>query len=61
MKAIMFDLDGVLLNSSEANNSGISCYLALNNTPLIRSDFDDLISQDKIFERTGSLWNVLQK
>ena len=53
----MFDLDGVL-NSSDANNSGISCYLVLNNTPLMRSDFDGLISQDKIFERTGFLWNV---
>jgi len=57
----MFDLDGVLLNSSEANNSGISCYLALNNTPLIRSDFDDLVSQAKIFARTGSLRKVLQQ
>jgi hypothetical protein len=56
----MFDLDGVLLNSSEANNAGINCYLVLN-TPLIRSDFDGLISQDKIFERIGPLRNVLQK
>jgi len=57
----MFDQDRVIVNSWAANNADISCYLVLNNTPLMRSDFDGLVSQTKIFERTGSVGKVLQK
>ena len=58
MKGIIFDLDSVLVTSRAAKDAGISCYLVLNNTPLMRTDFDGLISQAQIFEKTGSLWNV---
>jgi len=61
VKGIIFDLDSVLVTSRAAKDAGISCYLVLNNTPLIGSDFDGLISQAKIFERTVSLRNVLCK
>jgi beta-phosphoglucomutase len=44
-----------------ANNAGIGCYLVLNNTPLSRSDFGGMIQQNRIFEKTGLLRNVLCK
>jgi beta-phosphoglucomutase len=44
-----------------ANNAGIDCYLVLNNTPLARSDFGGMIQQNRIFEKTGLLRNVLCK
>ncbi len=44
-----------------ADNAGIGCYVVLNNTPLRRSDFDGIISQYKIFDKTGSLRKVLCK
>jgi HAD superfamily hydrolase (TIGR01509 family) len=44
-----------------ANSAGIVCYVALNNTPLKRSDFDGIVSQERIFEKTGSLRRVLCK
>jgi beta-phosphoglucomutase-like phosphatase (HAD superfamily) len=42
-----------------ANGAGIACYVALNNTPLARSDFKGIIAEDRIFERTGMLRKVL--
>lgn len=42
-----------------ANSAGIACYVALNNTPLARSDFKGIIQEDRIFERTGMLRKVL--
>ena len=42
-----------------ANSAGISCYVALNNSPLARSDFAGMIPQDRIFEMTGLLVRVL--
>ena len=47
------------LGARAANNAGIACYVALNNTPLVRSDFQGIISQERIFERTGQLRKVL--
>lgn len=47
------------LGVKAANSAGIPCYVALNNTPLARSDFKDLIDEDRIFEKTGMLRNVL--
>jgi HAD superfamily hydrolase (TIGR01509 family) len=47
------------LGVKAANAAGIACYVALNNTPLARSDFAGLIPQDRIFERTGQLVSVL--
>jgi beta-phosphoglucomutase-like phosphatase (HAD superfamily) len=44
-----------------ANNAGIACYVALNNTPLAMSDFKGIIAEDRIFEKTGMLRKVLCK
>ncbi|HKZ62173.1 MAG TPA: HAD family phosphatase [Nitrososphaera sp.] len=49
------------LGVKAANSAGISCYVALNNTPLLRSDFGGIIPQNKIFEKTGLLKKVLCK
>lgn len=42
-----------------ANNAGVICHVALNNTPLARSDFKGIIPEDRIFEKTGLLRMVL--
>ena len=42
-----------------ANSASIGCYVALNNTPLARSDFKGIIPEERIFERTGMLRRVL--
>jgi len=47
------------LGVKAANSAGIGCYVALNNTPLARSDFGGMIPQDRIFEKTGLLRRVL--
>lgn len=44
-----------------ANNAGIPCYVALNNSPLKRSDFESIIPQDRIFSMTSQLRGVLCK
>jgi beta-phosphoglucomutase-like phosphatase (HAD superfamily) len=44
-----------------ANSAGISCYVALNNTPLARSDFKGIMPEDRIFERTDMLRRVLRR
>jgi len=49
------------LGVKAANSAGISCYVALNNTPLLRSDFGGIIPQNKIFEKTGLVKKVLCK
>jgi HAD superfamily hydrolase (TIGR01509 family) len=49
------------LGAKAANNAGILCYVALNNTPLDRSDFAGIISRERIFERTSQLREVLCK
>lgn len=49
------------LGVKAANNAGIDSYVALNNTPLRRSDFDGIISQGRISEKTSSLGKVLCK
>ena len=49
------------LGAQAANNAGIACYVALNNTPLTRSDFKGIIPEERIFERTGQLRRVLCK
>jgi beta-phosphoglucomutase len=48
------------LGVQAANNAGIKCIVVLNNTPLMISDFEPLISQDGIFKETRSAKNVLQ-
>lgn len=49
------------LGIKAANSAGISCFVVLNNTPLSRSDFDGIISQDRIFEKTAMLRRLLCK
>ncbi|AIC15702.1 HAD family hydrolase [Nitrososphaera viennensis] len=44
-----------------ANNAGISCYVVLNNTPLLHSDFEGIIAKDRIFEKTSSLKGPLKE
>ena len=44
-----------------ANSAGIACHVVLNNTPLVRSDFEGIIPDDRIFEKTGLLRKVLCK
>lgn len=44
-----------------AKNASVSCYVVLNNTPLSRSDFDGIIPQDRIFEKTIMLRKMLCK
>ncbi|MFL6429993.1 MAG: HAD family hydrolase [Nitrososphaeraceae archaeon] len=48
------------LGVQAANSAGIKCIVVLNNTPLMISDFESLISQDGIFKETRSAKNVLQ-
>ena len=49
------------LGVKAANSAKINCYVALNNTPLRMSDFDGIISKDRIFEKTSMLRKVLCK
>jgi beta-phosphoglucomutase len=44
-----------------ANNAGIQCYVALNNTLLSRTDFEGIIPKDRIFEKTSSLEGLLKE
>jgi beta-phosphoglucomutase-like phosphatase (HAD superfamily) len=47
------------LGAKAASNACIDCFVVLNNTPLTRSDFSGMITQDRIFEKTVSLKGVL--
>ena len=49
------------LGVKAANRAKINCYVALNNTPLKMSDFNGIISKDRIFEKTIMLRKVLCK
>jgi beta-phosphoglucomutase len=44
-----------------ANNASIDCFVVLNNTPLARFDFDSIIPQHKIFEKTSALRKVIEE
>ncbi|MFL6356455.1 MAG: HAD family hydrolase [Nitrososphaeraceae archaeon] len=48
------------LGVQAANSAGIKCIVVLNNTPLMISDFESVISEDGIFKETRSAKNVLQ-
>lgn len=52
-------IENAPLGVKAANNAGIACHVALNNTPLMRSDFLGVIPQDRIFEGTSHLRKVL--
>ena len=49
------------LGARAANNADILCYVALNNTPLSKSDFTSIVAIDRIFDTTGSLKTVLSE
>lgn len=49
------------LGAKAANSAGIGCYVALNNTPLMKSDFIDIVTLERIFEKTRMLRKVLCK
>jgi beta-phosphoglucomutase-like phosphatase (HAD superfamily) len=48
------------LGVQAANNAGIQCIVVLNNTTLRISDFDSMISEERIFKGTESAKNLLQ-
>lgn len=48
------------LGAKAAKTAGIDCFVVLNNTPLKRSDFDGVIEQNRIFEKTNSVKSVLR-
>jgi HAD superfamily hydrolase (TIGR01509 family) len=54
-------IENAPLGVKAANNAGIDCFVVLNNTPLSRLDFESIIPQDKIFEKTGALKNILKE
>ena len=47
------------LGVKAANSANIECFVVLNNTPLARFDFDGIIPQHKIFEKTSALAKVI--
>jgi beta-phosphoglucomutase len=50
------------LGAKAAKSAGMDCFVVLNNTPLKRPDFDDdVVAQDRIFEKTGSLRGTLEE
>jgi beta-phosphoglucomutase len=49
------------LGVKAANNASIDCFVVLNNTPLARFDFDSIIPQHKIFEKTSALRKVIEE
>jgi HAD superfamily hydrolase (TIGR01509 family) len=49
------------LGAEAAESAGIDCFVVLNNTPLKRTDFDGIIAQDRIFEKTSSLKGKLDE
>lgn len=49
------------LGVTAANNAKISCFVALNNSPLTRSDFAGVIPAGRIAEKTASLKGMLEE
>ena len=49
------------LGVKAAKNASIDCFVVLNNTPLARFDFDSIIPQNKIFEKTSALRKVIEE
>jgi beta-phosphoglucomutase len=54
-------IENAPLGVKAANNAGIDCFVVLNNTPLARFDFDSIILQHKIFEKTSALTNTIEE
>ena len=49
------------LGAKAACKAGITCYVVLNNTPLLRSDFAGIVPEEMILEKTSSLTGKLNK
>jgi beta-phosphoglucomutase len=49
------------LGVKAANNASIDCFVVLNNTPLVRFDFDSIIPQNRIIEKTSELRKVIEE
>jgi HAD superfamily hydrolase (TIGR01509 family) len=49
------------LGVKAAKNASIDCFVVLNNTPLARFDFDSIIPQNKIFEKTSALRKLIEE
>ena len=52
-------IENAPLGAVAASKAGMECYIALNNTPLLRDDFRSTIQEDRIFKTTGSLADIL--
>lgn len=48
------------LGLQASKDAGIECFIVLNSTPLRRKDFGPTIADDRIFERTSSLSEILR-
>lgn len=48
------------LGARAAANAGIPCYVVLNSTQLVRSDFAGIVPEDMILEKTSSLKGLLK-
>lgn len=48
------------LGAKAAGNAGIPCYVVMNSTPLLRSDFAGIVPEDRIMEKTSSLKGLLK-
>lgn len=49
------------LGAKAAANADIPCYVVLNSTPLLRTDFAGVVPDDRILEKTSSLKGLLKK
>jgi HAD superfamily hydrolase (TIGR01509 family) len=47
------------LGALAAEKAGMQCFIALNNTPLVPSDFGDIVKPEKMFRTTDSLGRIL--
>lgn len=52
-------IENAPLGAEAARRAGMTCYIALNNTPLAIDDFKSTISEERIFKTTGSLAEIL--
>jgi beta-phosphoglucomutase len=54
-------IENAPLGVKAANNAGIDCFVVLNNTPLTRVDFESIIQQHKVFEKTSALKDIMRE
>jgi beta-phosphoglucomutase len=49
------------LGAIAASNAKMQCYIALNNTPLVKKDFEEAVTPDRIFDSTLSVLKHLEQ